>query len=255
MLISPSKTLDLDSAPLTKTFTTPSFLDESKKLIGRMKKYSKPEICKLMNVSEKLAELNYKRYRSWKIPFSLENSKQAVFAFKGDVYTGLNVDTFNAQELKYCQKHLRILSGLYGLLRPLDLIQAYRLEMGTKFDAKTKDTLYNFWDLQITDAVNDALKQQGDDFLINLASNEYYKVIKPNAIQGEIITPNFKEFRNGEYKMIGLFAKQARGMMSHYIIKNLVTSLDELKKFNLGNYKFNTSLSEGLNLIFTRKQP
>jgi len=254
ILISPSKTLDLDTPAKTKTYTTPDFLSESQKLIDRMQVYSKPGIMKLMKVSEKIAALNYKRFRQWQIPFTIDNAKQAIFSFKGDVYTGLDIDQFTQQEIKFCQKHLRILSGLYGLIRPLDLIQPYRLEMGINFDAKTKDSLYRFWDEKITQAVNSALKKQGDNFLVNLASNEYYKVIQAKNIKGDIITPNFKEYKNGDYKMIGLFAKRARGMMSRFIIKNKIGTLEDLKLFDFDHYRYNKKLSSDLDLVFTRNR-
>ncbi len=219
-----------------------------------MCQYSRNEIKKLMHVSDKIADLNVERFKKFKAPFTPENAKQAVLAFKGDVYTGLNVEDFNARDLDFAQKHLRILSGLYGLLRPLDLMQAYRLEMGLKFPVKKANNLYEFWDNKVTEKINSEFKKQKESTLINLASNEYFKVIQKNNLDGTIVTPAFKEARDGGFKMIGIYAKKARGLMSRYIIKNRIKDPEELKDFNLDGYKFNKKLSTTTDWTFTRKQ-
>lgn len=254
IVISPAKTLDYDSEPKTKVFTTPDYLDESLRLIKRLRKFCSLDIMELMNVSMKIAELNFDRYESWKKPFTPKNAKQAVLAFKGDVYTGLDAESFNSADFKFAQKHLRILSGLYGLLRPLDLMQPYRLEMGTKLDTERGKNLYEFWGDEITQGLNKQLKATKSGYLINLASNEYFKSVKPKLLDAEIITPAFKEYKNGDYKMIGIYAKKARGLLSRYIIKNKIEDPEELKAFAEEGYSFNKKLSKGNNWVFTRKQ-
>ncbi len=254
IVISPAKTVDFETPPQTSKFTNPDFLNESNKLIREMRHYSHNDIKKLMTVSDKIAELNVERFKKFKTPFTPKNAKQAVLAFKGDVYTGLNIKDFNAKDLDFAQKHLRILSGLYGLLRPLDLMQAYRLEMGLKLPIKKAKNLYEFWDNQVTEKINSEFKKQKENTLINLASNEYFKVIKKKNLDGTIITPAFKEARGDEFKMIGIYAKRARGLMSRYIIKNKIKDPEELKVFNLNGYKFNKKLSTATNWTFTRKQ-
>ena len=254
IVISPAKTLDFDSEPKTKVFTTPDYLDESQQLIKRLRKFCSLDIMELMNVSMKIAELNFDRYESWKKPFTPKNARQALLAFKGDVYTGLDADSFNSADFKFAQKHLRILSGLYGLLRPLDLMQAYRLEMGTKLDTDRGKNLYEFWGNEITEGLNKQLKATKSTYLINLASNEYFKAVKPKLLNAEIITPAFKEYKNGDYKMIGIYAKKARGLLSRYIIRNKIEDPEALKSFAEEGYSFNKKLSKGNNWVFTRKQ-
>jgi len=254
-IISPAKTLDFDSPPQTDQFSKPDFLEQSKKLITVMRKKSEAEIMELMGVSEKLAALNAQRYKDWKPPFSEDNAKQALLAFKGDVYTGFDLETFTEDDFAYAQDHLRILSGLYGLLRPLDLMQAYRLEMGIKLKtAKAKD-LYEFWGDSLTEALNEALSASGSDILVNLASNEYYGAVKPKQISGRIITPVFKDLKNGNYKIISFFAKKARGAMSDYIIRKRVEDVTKLKRFKGLGYAYNKDMSEGDSLVFTRDEP
>jgi len=253
IVISPAKTVDFDTPPQTSKFTTPDFLTESNKLVREMRHYSRNDIKKLMKVSDKIADLNVERFKSFKTPFTAKNAKQALLAFKGDVYTGLNVEDFKAKDLDFAQKHLRILSGLYGLLRPLDLMQAYRLEMGLKLPIKNTKNLYEFWDNRVTDTINNEFKKQKENTLINLASNEYFKVIQKKNLKGTIITPAFKEARDGGFKMIGIYAKKARGLMSNYIIKNRIKDPEEIKKFSLDGYKFNKKLSTDTDWTFTRK--
>ncbi len=250
IILSPSKTLDFDK-PTTGDFTTPDFLDDSQKLISSLRKLSHEEISSLMELSHKLTELNFGRYRNFSTPFTKDNARQAIFAFKGDVYEGLDIDKFSAADVQYADKHLRILSGLYGFLRPLDLIQPYRLEMSIKLKNPKGKNLYEFWDNKITDKLNDALAASGK-ILVNLASNEYYKAVKPKLIKGEIITPEFKEYKNGTYKMVALFAKRARGLMAAYIIKNRVEDIAGLNGFNLDGYKYNPKLSTAAKPVFTR---
>lgn len=254
IVISPAKTLDYEIAAKTKVFTTPDYLDHSQQLINRLRNFSSLDISELMKVSAKIADLNFDRYESWKKSFTTKNAKQAILAFKGDVYTGLDAETFKANDFKFAQKHLRVLSGLYGLLRPLDLMQPYRLEMGTRLKTDAGKNLYEFWGSDITEGLNKQLKKIKSDTLINLASNEYFKSVKPKELNAEIITPAFKEFKNGEYKMIGIYAKKARGLLSRYIIQNKLTDPEELKLFKEEGYKFNKNLSKGNNWVFTRKQ-
>jgi cytoplasmic iron level regulating protein YaaA (DUF328/UPF0246 family) len=253
IVISPAKTLDYETPAKTKTFTLPDYLDDSAELIHRMREFSALDIAELMHVSSKIAELNFDRFEAWNKNFSEKNAKQAVLAFKGDVYTGLDAESFSAKDFKFAQSHLRILSGLYGLLRPLDLMQPYRLEMGTKLSNERGKNLYEFWGNTLTDGLNAQLKKIKSEHLINLASNEYFKAVKPKQINGEVITPAFKEYKNGDYKMIGFYAKKARGMLSRYIIQNQLSDVEDIKSFDVEGYKFNKSLSKGNNWVFTRK--
>jgi uncharacterized protein len=254
IVISPAKTLDFETAPVTKDFTQPEFLKESRKLISELKKLSPSEVSSLMKISDKLGTLNYLRFGEWKTPFTLNNAKQALLAFKGDVYTGINVDSFSNQDLKFAQKHLRMLSGLYGVLRPLDLMQPYRLEMGTQFKNKQGKDLYEFWGLKITEQINKDLKASKSKYLINLASNEYFKSLQTDDIDAEIIVPVFKDYKNGKYKIISFFAKKARGLMSAYIIKNKLKDPEDIKAFKVDGYKFYKSESSDTNWVFQRKQ-
>ena len=254
IVISPAKTLDYETVPKTKVFTTPDYLGRSQQLINRLRNFSSLDISDLMKVSAKIADLNFDRYESWKKPFTVKNAKQAILAFKGDVYTGLDAESFKADDFKFAQNHLRVLSGLYGLLRPLDLMQPYRLEMGTKLKTDIGKNLYEFWGSDITQGLNKQLKKIKSDYLINLASNEYFKSVKAKELNAEIITPAFKEFKNGEYKMIGIYAKKARGMLSRYIIQNKLSDPEDIKSFNEDGYRFNKTLSKGNSFVFTRKQ-
>jgi len=254
IVISPAKTLDYETVPVTKKHTIPDFLNDSQELINRARRFSALDIADVMDVSMKIAELNVQRFSDWHTPFTEENAKQAVLAFKGDVYTGLNAETLSAKDFQYAQKHLRILSGLYGLLRPLDLMQAYRLEMGRKIETDRGKNLYEFWGDTITDGLNLQLKKTKSKHLINLASVEYFKSVKPKNINAEIITPAFKEYKNGEYKMIGVYAKKARGLLTRHIIENKIENIEDIKAFSVEGYQFNKKLSEGNSWVFTRKQ-
>jgi cytoplasmic iron level regulating protein YaaA (DUF328/UPF0246 family) len=253
IVISPAKTLDYDTPPKTKQFTVPDYLDESQQLIERARRYSALDIAELMAVSMKIAELNFERFEQWHTPFTPENAKQAVLAFKGDVYTGLDAETFSAADFKFAQSHLRILSGLYGLLRPLDLMQPYRLEMGRKVDTERGKNLYEFWGATITEGLNKQLKSLKTPYLINLASNEYFKSVKPKLLDGEIITPEFKDWKNGQYKMMGVYAKKARGQLSRFVIRNRLSDPEAMKDFDVDGYAFNEELSAGNKWVFTRK--
>ncbi|MDH5392404.1 MAG: peroxide stress protein YaaA [Gammaproteobacteria bacterium] len=254
IVVSPAKKLDYDTPAKTKTSSMPEFLEHSQILIDRLRQFSAMDIAELMHLSMKLAELNFDRYADWSLPLSTDNAKQAMFAFKGDVYTGLDADSFSSADIKFAQKHFRMLSGLYGLLRPLDLMFPYRLEMGTRLDNERGKNLYEFWGSIITDAINKQLKASKSQHLINLASNEYFKSVKTKAINAEIITPAFKEYKNGEYKMIGIYAKKARGLLSRYIIQNQLSKPDDIKAFDEEGYTFNQKASKGNNWVFTRRQ-
>jgi len=255
IVVSPAKTLDYTTPPKIKKFTLPDYLDDSAELIHRMRELSSLDISELMKVSTKIADLNFDRFEAWDKKFTEKNAKQAVLAFKGDVYTGLDAESFTAKDFNFAQKHFRMLSGLYGLLRPLDLMQAYRLEMGTRLSNERGKNLYEFWGDTVTEGLNAQLKAVKSKYLINLASNEYFKVVKPKVLKGEIITPAFKELKNGEYKMIGVYAKKARGLLSRYIIQNQLSDIEDIKSFDLEGYKFNKKVSKGNNWVFTRKIP
>ncbi|MFK5983826.1 MAG: peroxide stress protein YaaA [Pseudomonadota bacterium] len=257
LLISPAKKLDFDSVAQTDFYTMPDFLEQSQQLINTLLPYSAEELGKLMKISNNLSELNYQRYHDWNIPFTAQNSKQAISTFKGDVYTGMNIESFNDDQLEFAQQHLRILSGLYGLLRPLDLMQPYRLEMGTKLNNEKGKNLYEFWGEEITRAINKQLQISNSKHLINLASNEYFKSVKPKLLSAPIITPVFKELRKDKikgdhFKIISLLAKRARGMMSAYILKNKITDINDIKLFNEANYAYNMELSDTNTWVFTR---
>ncbi|MET0068747.1 MAG: peroxide stress protein YaaA [Candidatus Thiodiazotropha sp.] len=252
LTISPAKTLDYETPPVTSIHTKPAFLKQSRQLVDILRDYSAMDLAELMKLSMKLSELNFDRYHSWKTPFTLNNAKQAALAMKGDVYSGLDAETLSKKGFEFAQRHLRILSGLYGVLRPLDLMQPYRLEMGTKLPNERGRDLYAFWGEQITRAINRDLKAQGDDVLVNLASSEYFKSIKPGLIEGRIITPQFKERKNGSYRMIGVFAKRARGLMSRFIIDNRLRHPEEIQQFDSDGYRYNKRLSGEDQWVFTR---
>ena len=254
IVISPAKTLDLESKYKAPAITQPAFLTDTRKLVKIMRGYSADGLSSLMHTSEKISELNEVRYKKWKTPFNEDNARPAIFTFKGDVYTGLEAENFSAADLKYAQQHLRILSGLYGALRPLDLMQAYRLEMGIDLANERGKNLYAFWGDKVTRAIKSDIAAQGDDILINLASNEYFNVLNKKALDAEIITPVFKDFSNGSYKVISFFAKKARGQMAAWIIRNRVSTVDGLLTFNEDGYKINKQDSTANRLVFQRKQ-
>tara|TARA_R110001583_G_scaffold25760_11_gene93161 strand:+ start:19677 stop:20447 length:771 start_codon:yes stop_codon:yes gene_type:complete len=254
ILISPAKSLDFETKSTSLNYSEACFLKESNALIKKLRKFSTDEIADFMGISPKLAQLNFERFVNWQLPFNMENAKQAILAFTGDVYTGLDASTLNESELQTAQTDLRILSGLYGVLKPLDLIQAYRLEMGKKLQTTKSKNLYEFWGDKITNEINKTLKEKEDKYLINLASSEYFKSVNKKKIKAEIITPIFKDLKNGQYKVISFFAKKARGLMTRFIIQNQITDPEYLKAFNSDGYVFNPHLSKNQELVFTRDQ-
>ncbi|MCI1030505.1 peroxide stress protein YaaA [Pantoea dispersa] len=254
MVISPAKTLDYESPLATSRFTQPALLEKSQQLIDVARDLSPAQIASLMGISDKLAHLNADRFSQWQPPFSPDNARQAILAFKGDVYTGLQAETFSEADFDFAQKHLRMLSGLYGLLRPLDLMQPYRLEMGIKLANPAGKDLYSFWGDLLTQKLNDALAEQGDDVLINLASDEYFKAIKPKQLNAELVKPVFLDEKNGKFKVISFYAKKARGLMSRYVIEKRLTKPTQLKKFDVDGYFFDAAESKGNELIFKRRE-
>jgi len=252
MVISPAKTLDYETPPITERFTLPQHLDHSQQLIELLRDYSPAQISELMHLSDKLAALNVARYGSWTAEFTPDNAKQALLAFKGDVYTGLNVDDFTDDDLLFAQQHLRMLSGLYGLLRPLDLMQPYRLEMGTKLVNPRGKDLYAFWGERISDWLNEALREQGDDVLLNLASNEYFSSVKRKALNARVIDFDFKDMKNGQYKIISFYAKKARGLMARWVIKERIAKPEQLSAFDYEGYRFSADDSSPNHLVFLR---
>lgn len=254
IVISPAKKLDYDTPARTKTATRPDYMEQTMVLIKRLREFSSLDIAEMMHLSMNLAELNYDRYKAFAPVCTQDNAKQALLAFKGDVYQGMDAESFSAADFKFAQQHLRVLSGLYGLLRPLDLMQPYRLEMGTRLTTARGKNLYEFWGDIITDGLNAQLSKIKSGTLVNLASNEYFKSVKPKNIAAEIITPQFKEYKDGDYKMIGIYAKRARGLMARYIIRNQLSKPGALKDFAEEGYSFNTKLSAGTSLVFTRRQ-
>ena len=255
MVISPAKTLDYTSPLATQEYSLPRYLEQSSQLIEVLRKLSPNELAELMKLSDKLAGLNVARFTQWQPDFTLENARQAILAFRGDVYTGLDADSLSAADFKYAQQHLRILSGLYGVLRPLDLMQPYRLEMGTKLDNPVGANLYEFWGEQFTDSLNRCLAELKTDVLLNLASNEYFKAVKPKQLKATLIDVDFKDLKNGQYKIISFYAKKARGMMARYVIENKIDSVAGLRKFNTQGYYYSAEQSKPEHLVFLRDQP
>ena len=251
VVLSPAKKLNLTSKNFSIS-SEPQFINEAERLINTLRKYNPKKLSRLMNISPALADVNYNRYLNWNIDHSFANSKTAVFTFDGEAYTGLNAASFSKKELEYAQEHLRILSGLYGILKPLDLIHAHRLEMGTKLKIGSKKNLYDFWGDKIVNEVNNSLKNQKEKVLVNLASNEYFKSINPKKIQGEIVIPIFKDFNNGKYKVVMVYAKKARGMMAAYILKNKIELIENLKGFNDSGYFYNAAASTKNEFVFLR---
>ncbi|WP_434625916.1 peroxide stress protein YaaA [Pseudomonas sp. Z1-29] len=252
MVISPAKTLDYETPPATERFTQPQYLDHSQELIEQLREFSPAQISELMHVSDKIGGLNAARFGSWNPAFTPANAKQALLAFKGDVYTGLDAQSLGEADFDYAQQHLRMLSGLYGLLRPLDLMQPYRLEMGTKLaNARGKD-LYAFWGTRISEWLNEALADQGDDVLLNLASNEYFSAVKRSALKARVIDAEFRDLKNGHYKIISFYAKKARGLMSRFVIEQRINDPVQLKHFDVQGYRYNVEQSSPNKLVFLR---
>ncbi|CAM1339948.1 peroxide stress protein YaaA [Tenacibaculum aestuarii] len=250
IIISPAKSLDFENKATTNVYTQPRFLEQSEKLNKKLKTISRKKLGELMKISDDLASLNYDRNQEWQPPFTLDNAKQAVFSFTGEVYRGIDVNSLPEDKIPALQDKLRILSGLYGLLKPLDLIQPYRLEMGTKLKVGRADNLYKFWDTTLAESLNEELA--GNELLINLASSEYFKALPKKELKVPMITPVFKDFKNGQYKTIMTFAKKARGLMVRYIIDNNIETLEELKGFDVEGYGFSQEMSTENELVFTR---
>lgn len=254
VVVSPAKNLDFESAVPTSTYTQPALLNETEKLMEVCRTLSPADLSSLMKISDKLATLNANRFAEFTTPFTPDNARQAMYAFNGDVYAGLDAYSLDDKAVNYAQQHLRILSGLYGLLKPLDLMQAYRLEMGTKLANPQGKDLYAFWGAKITDALNEAMAAQGDNVLVNLASNEYFKAVKKKQLDGLVVTPTFKDCKNGQYKIISFFAKKARGLMARYIVDNQVADVEGLKEFDVDGYEYSESQSTSTELVFLRNQ-
>jgi cytoplasmic iron level regulating protein YaaA (DUF328/UPF0246 family) len=252
-IISPAKTLDFTSKLTTRKHTEPAFVADSQALIENLRSFAPHEVSSLMRISDNLGDLNYQRYRDWQPNFSdRKAARPAVLAFKGDVYIGLQAATLGERDLTWAQKHVRILSGLHGLLRPLDRIRPYRLEMGTKLKTERGNNLYDYWGCKVTHSLNEAIAEQKQKVLINLASKEYFAVLQPTDIDARIINVGFKELRGGQYRFLSFFAKKARGLMTRYMIENRISTLKALRGFDLDGYTFNASLSQGDNWVFTR---
>ncbi len=258
-VISPAKTLDFETPAITQKFTLPEFAPQSAKLIKHLRQLAPQDISELMGISAKLADQNYQRYAQWQQPFAPDNAKQALLAFKGDVYLGLKAQEYSERDFTWAQKHLRILSGLHGVLRPLDLMQPYRLEMGTRLEVKsgrqTTANLYEYWGGAVTDALNETFADNNSRVLLNLASQEYFSVLQAEKLNARIITPTFLDLKNGEYKFLSFYAKKARGSMASYMIKNRITSLAKLKGFDVEGYRFCPERSEGDDWVFLRDTP
>ncbi|MCB1207349.1 MAG: peroxide stress protein YaaA [Verrucomicrobiae bacterium] len=256
-VISPAKTLDFESALPAHRPTQPEHLGDAEELIGVLRKKSRGELQALMDISPALADLNWRRNRDWKLArdgktLDPDEARAAIFAFKGDVYTGFSLDVYRSNDFRFAQKHLRILSGLYGVLRPLDLILPYRLEMGTALKTKRGRNLYEFWGERITDSINRALAKSGEKTLVNLASQEYFGAIRKDGIKGRIIHIHFREWKNGSFKVVSLFAKKARGLMSDFIIRSRIENAEEIQAFEGAGYRYQPELGDDTNWHFTR---
>jgi hypothetical protein len=250
LVLSPAKSLNFESKLPTSITTEACFLNEAQRLNKLLKKKSARSLSKLMSISNNLGQLNYERNQNWELPFTKDNARQAIYAFSGDVYRGLDAYNIPSEKLKALQETVRIISGLYGVLKPFDLMQPYRLEMGTKFPVGKNKNLYEFWRKKVTQSLNDELKD--NELFLNLASNEYFKAIDTKALKVPVITPLFKEFKNGEYKTIAIFAKLARGFMTRYIIDTNAKTIDDVKGFNYEGYALSESLSSSTELVFVR---
>ncbi|MFT5532369.1 MAG: cytoplasmic iron level regulating protein YaaA (DUF328/UPF0246 family) [Burkholderiaceae bacterium] len=253
IVLSPAKTLDYATAPSTDFFSTADFIDQSSALIDTLRELSPAEVGTLMHISDPLAQLNATRYLNWTSTSTTANAKQAVLAFNGDVYEGLDAPSLAPVHLDYLQEHLRILSGLYGALRPLDLMQPYRLEMGTRLVTARGKDLYAYWGDAVTEALNTQLASQGSSTLINLASEEYFKVVRPARLAASIITPVFQDWKNGKYKIISFYAKRARGLMTRYAAQEQIKEADGLRDFNLAGYAYDANASDATHWMFRRR--
>ena len=254
-VLSPAKKLSPECIANGNTYTRPIFLDRSNNLVTILKSIDPVGLQSLMGISQNLSELNWERFQSWTSDFSPDTSRQAAYSFKGDTYTGLDADSLSKKDMTFAQDTLRILSGLYGVLRPLDLMLPYRLEMGTKLDNNKGKNLYEFWGHSISETIIQDLKDHKDKTILNCASNEYFKSIDNSSLNANIVTPEFKEIKNGKTRMISFFAKKARGMMARFVIENRIEDKDSILDFNMAGYKYDSSLSEEIKPVFTRKQP
>lgn len=254
VVISPAKSLDYETPVRIRKFTQPDFLQDSQQLIDSLRQLSSVQISELMSVSSALGDLNHTRFNSWQLPFDKHNARQALFAFKGDVYLGLDAPSLSSDDINFAQKHLRILSGLYGLLRPLDLMQPYRLEMGTALKVPGATSLYGFWGDRITEALNAQLSLERKPLLVNLASNEYFHAVNKDRLAADVISPVFKDFKGGQYKLISFFAKRARGLMTAWIIRNRLRKPEDLLAFNVDGYRYSEKDSSTNSPVFLRKQ-
>lgn len=253
-VVSPAKNLDYESDLPELNVTQPRLLDNAEELVEVCRQLSPQQLGSLMKISDKLAGLNAARFEQWQRPFNEDNARPAMYAFNGDVYTGLEAASLNSEAIDTAQKQLRILSGLYGVLRPLDLMQPYRLEMGSKLDNPKGKNLYEYWGDTITQMLNDDLAELGSSTLVNLASNEYFSAVKPKALNADIITPVFKDEKNGQYKVISFYAKKARGLMARFILNQKPKSVSDLKEFNANGYSFNEAMSSDKQLVFCRAE-
>ncbi len=253
IVISPAKSLNFEPSAVTSKYTIPEFLGKSEKLVAKLKKMSPRRLSALMGISKELSELNFERYQKWQVPFTPENAKQAVLAFNGDVYQGLDANTFSEEKLEMAQKQVRILSGLYGVLRPLDLIQPYRLEMGIPLKYQRSADLYEFWNPELSKNIKNAVDEAGGNVLVNLASKEYFKSIDTKILKTEIISPEFRDLRNGKYIIISFFAKKARGLMTRFILENNIRKVADLQAFDLDGYQYNQDMSQSNKPVFTRE--
>lgn len=255
IVLSPAKSLDYETPPHVAKHTIPDFVDDAAQLIDQLRRYSPQHIASLMDISDALARLNFQRYADWSREFSLDNAKQAVLAFNGDVYEGFDAKTLSAADLDYAQRHVRLLSGLYGVLRPLDLLQPYRLEMGTRMPNPRGKDLYAFWGERITDALNAQLRRNkgGARVIVNCASTEYFKSVRPKRLEGPVVTPVFEDWKGGRYKIISFYAKRARGLMARYVVEQRIGSPEKLKDFAVDGYAFDAAASNDSTFVFRRR--
>ncbi len=252
ILINSSKTLNFEQPAHISKHTVPEFLEDCEFLVSELRKFSVSGFAGLMGVSENLAVLNVKRYKKWLTSPGDSDAKQTLLAFKGDIYAAMNSDRYKMKDLDFAQKHLRILSGLYGILRPLDLIQPYRLEMATKLATDRGKDLYRFWGTRINASLNKMLKKEQSGVLVNLTSAEYFKATKPKLLKAKVITPVFKEYKDPSYRVVAIYAKKARGLMCNYIVQNRITRVEDLQSFNVDGYRFSSGLSSQKEWVFTR---
>lgn len=254
ILLSPSKTLNFEDEPDTDQYSQPRFLEEAETLVDILRDYETDELQELMDISQDLAELNEQRYEEFETPFDTDNAKQAIYAFEGDVYDDIDPEDYDEAQLEFLQNHVRILSGLYGLLRPLDLMQPYRLEMGTKLDNPDGDRLYDFWDETLTDQLADDLAKQEDDIILNLASNQYFDAIDPDDIGAEVISPSFKDWKSDRWMTISFYLKTIRGTMTDFVVRNQITDPDELASFTGRGYTYDDEKSSDTEPVYLRDE-